>query len=160
MLLGAAVTIVALTSVVKVMKVVIERNKGDIIEKLLSKNPYTAIIFGGVLTFCVQSSSITTSLLVPMAGSGLLSLASILPVTLGANIGTTTTALLAALTGNESLAIALVHFFFNILGILIWFPIRKMRQVPLCFQKSSPKWRPKTKPLASSISPLFSWSSL
>ena len=116
MLLGAGVTIMALTTVVKVMKVVIERNKGDIIEKLLAKNPYTAIIFGGVVTFCVQSSSITTSLLVPMAGSGLLTLASILPVTLGANLGTTTTALLAALTGNSAgLAIALVHFFFNIL---------------------------------------------
>ena len=132
MLLGATVTILALTTVVKVMKVVIERNKGDIVEKLLSKNPYTAIIFGGVVTFCVQSSSITTSLLVPMAGSGLLTLASILPVTLGANIGTTTTALLAALTGNSAgLAIALVHFFFNILGILIWFPIQKMRQTPI-----------------------------
>ena len=132
MLLGAGVTIMALTTVVKVMKVVIERNKGDIIEKLLAKNPYTAIIFGGVVTFCVQSSSITTSLLVPMAGSGLLTLASILPVTLGANLGTTTTALLAALTGNSAgLAIALVHFFFNILGILIWFPIQKMRQTPI-----------------------------
>ena len=132
MLLGAGITILALTTVVKVMKVVIERNKGDIIEKLLSKNPYTAILFGGVLTFCVQSSSITTSLLVPMAGSGLLTLASILPVTLGANIGTTTTALLAALTGNGAgLAIALVHFFFNILGILIWFPIEKMRRTPI-----------------------------
>ena len=132
MLLGAGLTIIALTTVVKVMKVVIERNKGDIVEKLLAKNPYTAILFGGVVTFCVQSSSITTSLLVPMAGSGLLTLASILPVTLGANIGTTTTALLAALTGNGAgLAIALVHFFFNILGILIWFPIEKMRRTPI-----------------------------
>ena len=146
MLLGAAVTIIALTSVVKVMKVVIERNKGDIIEKLLSKNPYTAILFGGVLTFCVQSSSITTSLLVPMAGSGLLSLASILPVTLGANIGTTTTALLAALTGNGAgLAIALVHFFFNILGILIWFPARKMRQVPIILSEKLAQMASKNK---------------
>ena len=50
---GAGVTIMALTTVVKVMKVVIERNKGDIIEKLL-KNPYTAIIFGGVVTFLLN----------------------------------------------------------------------------------------------------------
>ena len=146
MLLGATVTILALTTVVKVMKVVIERNKGDIVEKLLSKNPYTAIIFGGVVTFCVQSSSITTSLLVPMAGSGLLTLASILPVTLGANIGTTTTALLAALTGNSAgLAIALVHFFFNILGILIWFPAEKMRRTPIILSTKLGKLSAKNK---------------
>tara|TARA_Y100001958_G_C21189589_1_gene518023 strand:+ start:301 stop:1473 length:1173 start_codon:yes stop_codon:yes gene_type:complete len=146
MLLGAGITIIALTTVVKVMKVVIERNKGDIIEKLLSKNPYTAILFGGVLTFCVQSSSITTSLLVPMAGSGLLSIASILPVTLGANIGTTTTALLAALTGNSAgLAIALVHFFFNILGILIWFPAEKMRRTPIILSTKLGKLSAKNK---------------
>ena len=104
----------------------------NIIEKLLSKNPYTAILFGTLLTISVQSSSITTSLLVPMAGAGLLSLGSILPVTIGANIGTTTTALLASLTGNVAgLSIALVHFIFNILGTLIWFPSQKMRRLPI-----------------------------
>ena len=131
-LLGAVLTIFALTMIVKVMKKVVENNKGQIIEKLLSKNPYAAVLFGTLLTISVQSSSITTSLLVPMAGAGLLSLGSILPVTIGANIGTTTTALLASLTGNVAgLSIALVHFIFNILGTLIWFPSQKMRRLPI-----------------------------
>ena len=130
--LGGLVTILALSSIVKVMKKVVENNKGQIIEKLLSKNPYAAILFGALLTISVQSSSITTSLLIPMAGTGILSLYYIFPVTIGANIGTTTTALLASLTGNVAgLSIALVHFIFNILGTLIWFPSQRMRKVPL-----------------------------
>lgn len=131
-LIAAAFIITALSMIVKTMKVIVESNKGEIIENLLSKNGYIAIAFGTLLTIAVQSSSITTSLLVPMAGAGMLRLESILPVTVGANIGTTTTALLAALTGNVTgLAIALVHFMFNIGGMLLWYIHPKMRQVPI-----------------------------
>lgn len=131
-LLAAGLIIVALTSIVKVMKVIVESNKGDIVEKLLSKNGYVSIAFGALLTIAVQSSSITTSLLVPMAGAGVLTIRSILPVTVGANIGTTATALLAALTGNVTgLAIAIVHFLFNICGMLLWYVHPRMRQIPL-----------------------------
>lgn len=132
LLISAAIIIFALSMIVKIMKTFVESNKGEIIEKLLSKNPYFAILFGTVLTIAVQSSSITTSLLVPMSGAGLLSIHAIFPVTIGANIGTTTTAILASLTGNVAgLAIALVHFFFNICGTLIWFPSQTMRKVPV-----------------------------
>jgi sodium-dependent phosphate cotransporter len=131
-IISAAIIIFALTFIVKTMKVVVESNKGEIVNNLLAKNGYVAILFGTLLTISVQSSSITTSLLVPMAGAGVLSLRSILPVTIGANIGTTTTALLAALAGNATgLAIALVHFLFNISGMLLWYVHPKMRSVPL-----------------------------
>ena len=132
MIFSAAIIIFALTFIVKTMQALMENNKGKVIEKLLSNNGYTAILFGAILTFAVQSSSITTSLLVPMAGAGLISLNTVLPVTIGANIGTTTTALLASLTGNVSgLAIALVHFLFNISGMLIWYIHPSLRKVPL-----------------------------
>lgn len=131
-LIAAALIITALGFIVKIMKVVVESNKGQIIENLLSKNGYIAIFFGTILTIAVQSSSITTSLLVPMAGAGVLTIESILPVTIGANIGTTATALLAALTGNvHGLAIALVHFIFNIAGMLLWYVHPKLRSVPI-----------------------------
>lgn len=131
-IISALIIITALTMIVKTMKVVVESNKGEIVNNLLSKNGYLAILFGTLLTISVQSSSITTSLLVPMAGAGVLSLRSILPVTIGANIGTTTTALLAALAGNATgLAIALVHFLFNVSGMLLWYVHPKMRNVPL-----------------------------
>lgn len=132
MIVSAALIIAALTFIVRTMKVVVESNKGQIIENLLSKNGYVSIFFGTILTIAVQSSSITTSLLVPMAGSGVLTLRSILPVTIGANIGTTATALLAALTGNVTgLAIALVHFLFNISGMLLWYVHPKLRELPI-----------------------------
>lgn len=130
--IAAIIIIFSLSFIVRTMQVIIDSNKGQIIENLLSKNGYVAILFGTVLTVAVQSSSITTSLLVPMAGAGLLSLESILPVTIGANIGTTTTALLAALTGNiAALAIALVHFLFNLCGFLLLYIHPNMRRIPI-----------------------------
>ena len=64
------------------------------------------------------------------------SLEAIFPVTVGANIGTTATALLASLTGNvHGLTIAIVHFLFNILTMLIWFIPKSTRQAPLRMSK-------------------------
>lgn len=133
MIITAGIIIVtALTLIVKNMKSLVTNNQDSVINKLLSKNPLISIIFGIVITISVQSSSITTSLLVPMAGAGVLTLESIFPVTIGANIGTTATALLAAMTGNAAgLTIALVHFVFNIIATLLLFPSRKIRRIPL-----------------------------
>ena len=131
-ILSALIIVFALTMIVKIMKVLVENNKTGIIEKMLAKNGYVAIVFGIGLTIAVQSSSITTSLLVPMAGAGVLTLRSIYPVTIGANIGTTATALLAALAGNATgLAIALVHLFFNCAGMLLWYIHPAAREIPL-----------------------------
>jgi len=76
----------------------------------------------------VQSSSITTSLIVPIAGAGLLTLTQIFPYTVGANIGTTITAILAALiTGSlAAVTVSFSHLLFNIAGIIIWFPFRRV----------------------------------
>lgn len=132
MVVACIIIIGSLSLIVKTMKVLIENNKGEIINRMLAKNAYVSILFGAVITVAVQSSSITTSLLIPMAGSGLLTLQAIYPITIGANIGTTATALLAALTGNiAGLSIALVHLFFNIFGALLFFPIKQMREIPI-----------------------------
>lgn len=131
-IIAAAFIIFALSFIVKIMNTVVESNKGQIVENLLAKNGYLAILFGTLLTVAVQSSSITTSILVPMAGAGVLTLDSILPVTIGANIGTTATALIASLTGNVSgLAIALVHFLFNFFGFLMLYIHPTMRKLPI-----------------------------
>merc|ERR1719323_2392731 len=96
-------------------------------------NDYVAILVGIGITIVVQSSSVTTSALTPLCGIGVLPLAKMLPLTLGANIGTTCTALIASLVSLKfgAVQIALCHLFFNIFGILIWFPIPFMRRVPL-----------------------------
>ena len=92
-----------------------------------------AMALGAVITVAVQSSSITTSVLVPLIAAGVLSLRNAFPVTLGANVGTTVTALLASLAtdGSAGLAIAFAHTLFNVLGILVWYPIPRLRAVPL-----------------------------
>lgn len=94
---------------------------------------YVAMLVGVAITIVVQSSSVVTSALTPLCGLGVLPLEKMLPLTLGANIGTTVTALLASLVTLKPNAvhIALCHLFFNIFGILLWFPIPIMRNVPL-----------------------------
>ena len=88
---------------------------------------------GMIVTMSVQSSSITTAILVPLAASGVLSLRNAYPVTLGANVGTTITALLAALAASrpEALTIALVHTIFNVTAIAVIYPIRVVRELPI-----------------------------
>ncbi|KAM5271714.1 sodium-dependent phosphate transport protein 2B [Ctenodactylus gundi] len=89
---------------------------------------YLAILVGAGMTFIVQSSSVFTSAMTPLIGIGVITIERAYPLTLGSNIGTTTTAILAALaspgsTLRHSLQVALCHFFFNISGILLWYPI-------------------------------------
>jgi sodium-dependent phosphate cotransporter len=91
------------------------------------------IMVGTLITVAVQSSSITTSILIPMSAAGVISLRNAYPVTLGANVGTTITALLAALAAStpDALTIALVHTLFNVYGILILYGIPFLRPLPI-----------------------------
>uniref|UniRef100_A0A674ARW4 Sodium-dependent phosphate transport protein 2A n=1 Tax=Salmo trutta TaxID=8032 RepID=A0A674ARW4_SALTR len=93
---------------------------------------YLAILVGAGMTFVVQSSSVFTSAITPLIGIGVISIERAYPLTLGSNIGTTATAILAALASpGDKLAaafqVALCHFFFNILGILLWYPVPTTR---------------------------------
>jgi sodium-dependent phosphate cotransporter len=104
-----------------------------------------SLLFGVLLTFLVQSSSITTSLTVPLVGAGILTVAQIYPFVLGANVGTTMTAIVAALAlassgapgsqeaalGIAALKVAFAHLFFNIFGILLFLPIKRLRNIPI-----------------------------
>jgi solute carrier family 34 (sodium-dependent phosphate cotransporter) len=91
------------------------------------------IVVGLVVTIMVQSSSITTSILIPMVAAGVLTLRNAYPITLGANVGTTITALLAALAVEfpAGLVIALVHTLFNVAGIALFYPIPALRRIPI-----------------------------
>uniref|UniRef100_A0A8C6NZ48 Sodium-dependent phosphate transport protein 2A n=1 Tax=Nothobranchius furzeri TaxID=105023 RepID=A0A8C6NZ48_NOTFU len=89
---------------------------------------YIAMFVGAGVTFVVQSSSVFTSAITPLVGIGVISLERAYPLTLGSNIGTTATALLAAMAspGNKlaaSIQIALCHLLFNVFGILLWYPL-------------------------------------
>ncbi|XP_045418024.1 sodium-dependent phosphate transport protein 2C isoform X1 [Lemur catta] len=98
---------------------------------------YLAILVGAGLTFVLQSSSVFTAAIVPLMGVGVISLDRAYPLFLGSNIGTTTTALLAALASPadmmlSAVQVALIHFFFNLAGILLWYLVPAMRlPIPL-----------------------------
>jgi sodium-dependent phosphate cotransporter len=137
-LIGVSVAFIylALVLVVRVMRSVMESQVERFVTRALGSNVLLSLLLGAVATVMVQSSSITTALLVPIAGAGLITVREAFPITVGANIGTTVTALLAslALSGENAqagLTIALVHLLFNISGTLIVVPIPQMRRIPV-----------------------------
>jgi sodium-dependent phosphate cotransporter len=111
---------------------VVQRSGRFINQYLFGAAP-VAMLFGAVLTVMVQSSSITTSIIVPLIGAGILTLEQVFPFTLGANIGTTVTAMLASLsTGNiAAVTVAFAHLFFNLSGIGLVYPWPPIRRIPL-----------------------------
>lgn len=121
---------------VKVMKSLMLGRANQVLDKAIAGNALIAMFLGMVFTATIQSSSVTTSLLVPMVAAGILSVENAFPITLGADIGTTITAMLAALAGNISgITIAFVHFLFNIVGILLIYPWKFTRSIPVKLAK-------------------------
>ena len=132
LVISVLITFLCLASIVKLLRSLVLEKIEAFFDQYIFKTALRAIGFGIVLTIMVQSSSITTSLVVPLAGAGVLTLQKIFPFTLGANIGTTVTALLAALTGTVAALIAAIsHLLFNIFGILIIYCIPQLRAIPL-----------------------------
>jgi sodium-dependent phosphate cotransporter len=134
LVLGIGMIFVALWMITRQMKKVMSGRIENAINGILSKGAGVgAMIVGLLMTVAVQSSSITTSILVPLVAAGVLTLRNAFPVTLGANIGTTVTALLASIAADspEAVVIALAHVTFNVLGILIFYPVPRLRRIPL-----------------------------
>ena len=116
------------------MSKIVENMKGIVMEKVeqmlnryLFRNVLISLIFGILFTSLVQSSSIATSIIVPLVGAGLLTIEQIFPYTLGANVGTTVTAMLAALTVGQApaVAVAFAHLLFNVFGISLIYPFKR-----------------------------------
>lgn len=145
--LSLVILIVCLIGLVTLLQKMLLGTSTRIIYKATNINGYLAMLLGCGVTILVQSSSITTSTLTPLVGMGVIQLEQMLPLTLGANIGTTFTAVMAAMVSDklEALQTALAHLFFNISGILIWYPIPFMRRVPLAMARKLGKitrmWR-------------------
>jgi sodium-dependent phosphate cotransporter len=118
--------------VVALKKIVLGRVEA-FFDQTLFANAGRAMLFGLLITVLVQSSSITTSLAVPLAGAGILTLVQIFPYTLGTNVGTTITAMLAALAVGEisAVTVAFAHLLFNVCGIAVIWPIPAIRRIPL-----------------------------
>lgn len=133
-LTGLVIVLLALTFITRNMrKLVADRIERSLNAVLGSGGGSVAMLLGLVITVAVQSSSITTSIMVPLAAAGVVTIHNIYPVTLGANVGTTITALLAALAaGNtNSLTVGLVHTIFNVSAIVLLYPIARIREIPI-----------------------------
>jgi len=128
LLISLIVLFFALKQIVNVLRVLVVKRTEGWFDKVLFKNGARAFVVGLIITLLAQSSSITTSLIIPMAGAGILTLYQIFPYTLGANIGTTITAILASLvTGNiNAVVVAFAHLMFNITGIVVLWPLAKI----------------------------------
>lgn len=132
--IGVVLIFVGLWVITRQMKKVLSSRMETSINRVLSKGGGAPAMLAGLgITVAVQSSSITTSILVPIAAAGVITLQNAYPVTLGANIGTTITALLASIATDspDALALALAHTTFNVLGVLIFYPIPQLRRIPI-----------------------------
>ena len=132
LILSVFLTFLMLYCIVKLLRSLVLEKVEAFFDKYIFKTAIRAIAFGILLTIMVQSSSITTSTIVPLAAAGVLSFRQIFPFTLGANIGTTVTAIMAALTLNSyALVAAFSHLLFNISGILFIYPFKVLRNIPI-----------------------------
>jgi len=142
LLVSVIITFFMLWGIVKLLQSLVLKKLESFFDTYVFRNLAMSFVVGLLLTVMVQSSSITTSLIVPLAGAGVLRLQQIFPFTIGANIGTTITGLLAALAvaGQPDIAptlvlagatVAFAHFLFNAAGAIIFLPFEKMREIPV-----------------------------
>ena len=133
---GVVLIITTITWIGRLLKGLMVGRAKEIIRAAIGRGAFTGILSGTIITVLVQSSSTTTSLIVPLVGAGVLTLQQIYPFTLGANIGTCITALLAAtaMTGAAAfpaLQIALVHLTYNVLGVVVIYGLPLLRDIPI-----------------------------
>jgi len=120
---------------IKGMSSAIKHMGADVADSIFTatSDPFIALFIGVFSTVLFQSSSTTTSLIVGMVSSGSLGLAGAVPMIMGANIGTTVTNTIVSMghinRGHEfkrAFAASTVHDFFNIIAVIILFPLEMM----------------------------------
>lgn len=128
LLIGLALLFAALHFIVKTMRSLVLSRVEEFFSRYVFKNLMRSLLLGICLTVLVQSSSVTTSLVVPLVGAGVLDLRQVYPYMVGANVGTTVTAMLAALAtaSPAAVAVAFSHLVFNLSGMVVFLPARAL----------------------------------
>jgi len=148
LILAVALTFGGLIFLVKGLKTIMVERLENLFDRVIFKSAGRGLVFGLLFTILVQSSSITTSIAVPLVGAGILTIHQVLPYTMGANIGTTVTALLASLAAYAAanaadpdsvrkatlgLEVAFHHVLFNVIGVgILWW----VRGIPIRIAES------------------------
>lgn len=135
---------VALRYIVVTLKTLVLSKVERFFNRYIFRNAALGFVLGIGLTTLVQSSSITTSLIVPLIGAGVLTMSQIFPYVLGANVGTTITAFLASLAvgSHEAVSIAFAHLLFNVYGIMIFWPLKR---IPIYLAETLATWTQRSK---------------
>jgi sodium-dependent phosphate cotransporter len=133
LIIGIALLMACLKFLVDLLKVLMSARAERVLHATLLRSTVAAVAAGAVMTVMVQSSSITTSVMIPLVGAGIVTLEQMFPLTIGANLGTTITAMLAALaTGNPAaVTVAFAHVIFNLTATLLIFVPPPLRRIPL-----------------------------
>jgi sodium-dependent phosphate cotransporter len=136
LIVALLIVVFSLIGLVKILRSLVVNTTEKVLDRFLFRNTFTAFTLGMVMTAAIQSSAVTVSMVVGMVAAGFLDLNRAYPFALGANIGTTITALLASLVtlsgdsgvevGTIGLTVALSHLMFNIYGIIIFLPLRRI----------------------------------
>lgn len=118
--------------------------------KYVFGRPFRSLLMGFLTTAAIQSSSVTSSLMVPLVATRKVSLDRAFNFLMGANIGTTTTVIFAAIFlglegGASALACAFVHLLFNLFGVFLLFPFEQFRAVPVNLAKGLGKYARKSR---------------
>ena len=137
-LIAMVLLFAALHFIVKILRSMVLGKVERFFQRFVFRTPALGLLLGIGLTVLVQSSSITTSIVVPLVGAGVITLDQIFPYLLGANVGTTITAFLASfVTGSpEAVSVAFAHFVFNVYGICIFWPLKR---IPIFLAKTLSK---------------------
>jgi sodium-dependent phosphate cotransporter len=133
LIIALAILFSALYFIVKFMSSLVVKRAEIILNNVIGRNGLLAAAAVMVFTAIIQSSSITIALMIPLMAAGVLRLETMYPMVMGANIGTTVTAILASLaTANPAaISVAFVHFFFNAIGVTCFYPIKPLRKIPV-----------------------------
>jgi solute carrier family 34 (sodium-dependent phosphate cotransporter) len=113
---------------------VLKAHSPNAFSRFFFKGNSRALGWGILITAAIRSSTITTSVVVPMVAKKITNLRQAAPFIMGANLGTTITAFLALLfnvNSTTALSIAIAHFLFNLIGVLLFFPIPALKKLPV-----------------------------
>lgn len=137
LIVGLGLLFLALKFLVDFLRVIFSEHAERLLHRTLFRSAFAAILAGTALTVMVQSSSITTSTIIPLVGAGVITLEQLFPFTIGANIGTTVTAMLAALHAGvpAGIVVAFSHLLFNLTGSMLIYGIPWMRRIPLALAR-------------------------
>jgi solute carrier family 34 (sodium-dependent phosphate cotransporter) len=138
----AGVVLTVLSFILLVISILIFRRLISDLLKAQSPEVFSRFFFAGelksffwglVTTAAIRSSTITTSLVVPIVAKKVVKMRMAAPFIMGANMGTTITAFIAAMvnSNNSAINIAVAHFLFNFIGVLLFFPVPALKELPI-----------------------------